>query len=371
MLLGQQLRGRHQSRLQAAACGARGGGRGHHGLAAADIPLQQPHHRHAGGEILLRIGERARLGARQGERQRREEPAREPRAVRQRPGGVGLQRALSQSEREVVRQQLLERESPLRRVAAGGELGELRFPRRPVQVVQRLPERGQARRQGRRRGQPVAQRGSIQLAQRLTDERAQPSLGHALGERIDRRERVFQRRGFACEAAVFRVHHLEPECAAAYLAEAAQPRAARQALLLRGREMEEPQGQHPRAVGDPAQELAAAAVGDLGELDFPFHRRPHARAERPHGRHPRAVLVAQRQHEQQVGNACHAEARQARGERSAHPAQRAHRAQLGARARGGAGGGGKPAAQPRCRTHSISTCAPRGSCATPTTARAG
>src|SRR2546430_17417300 len=63
----------------------------------------------------VRIGERARLGARQGERQRREEPARESLAVRERPGGVGFQRALSQPEREVVSQQLLEGEPPLRR----------------------------------------------------------------------------------------------------------------------------------------------------------------------------------------------------------------------------------------------------------------
>jgi hypothetical protein len=143
----------------------RGGGRGHHGLAAADVTLQQPHHRHARGEILLRIAQRARLGAREGERQRLQEPAREPRAIRERPGGVGFQRALPQPEREVVRQQLLERESPLRRVAAGGEFGELRLPRRPVQVVERFPERGQARRQDGLRGQPVAQRGFLQLAQ--------------------------------------------------------------------------------------------------------------------------------------------------------------------------------------------------------------
>jgi len=147
VLLGQQLRGRHQGRLQAAACGTRGGGRGHHGLAAADITLQQPHHRHAGSEILVRIAQRARLGARERERQRLEEPAREPLAIGQRPGGVGFQRALSQPERQVVRQQFLEREPPLRRVTTGGELGELRLARRPVQVVERFAERGQARRQ--------------------------------------------------------------------------------------------------------------------------------------------------------------------------------------------------------------------------------
>ena len=95
-----------------------------------------------------------------------------------------------------MRQQLLEGEALLRRVAAGGELGELRFARRPVQVVERLGQRSADPPAGpRSRRNEVAQRRALELPQRLGDERAQPPLRHALGERIDRRERLLERGG--------------------------------------------------------------------------------------------------------------------------------------------------------------------------------
>ena len=105
------------------------------------------------------------------------------------------------------------------------------------------------------------------------------------------------------EAAVLRVHDLQPERAAAHFAEAAQARAAREVVLLAGGEVEEAQRQHARAVGDAAQQLAAAAVGDLGELHLPLDRRARAGHQRADRHDVRAVLVAQRQHEQQVRDA--------------------------------------------------------------------
>ncbi len=274
-----------------------------------------------------------------------------------------------------MREQLLEGEAALRRVASGGELGEPRLARRVMQVAQRLRERRQSRRQQRTGGEPVARLALLKQRDRRLDERAQPPLGHAGGERVDRGERLLERRGGpGDEAAVLRVHHLEPERAAAHLAEAAQPRAAREALLLARREIEEAQREHPRAVGDAREELAAAAVDDLGELHLAFHRGAGPRGERAERRHVRAVLVAQRQQEKEVLDPPHPEVRQALRERGAHAPQRRHGPLRGAllrAARGPALHGGGRGAQGRCRTHSISTCAPRGSCATPTTARAG
>ena len=167
------------------------------------------------------------------------------------------------------------------------------------------------------------------------------------------------------------MHHLEAERAAAHLAEAAQPRAAREPLLLAGREVEEPQRQHPRAVGDAREELAAAAVGDLGELDLALDRGTRSALERADGGELRAILVTQRQHEQQIRHAPDGKTRQALGERRAHAAERGDWAVLGSLGRGRPALRPWPGAQGRCRTHSISTCAPRGSAATPTTARAG
>ena len=70
VLLGQQFGRRHERGLQSAAHGARGGGGGHHGLAAAHVALHQPHHGPIGGEIAIDFGERARLRAGERERQR-------------------------------------------------------------------------------------------------------------------------------------------------------------------------------------------------------------------------------------------------------------------------------------------------------------
>src|SRR5205807_8210821 len=136
--------------------------------------------------------ERAGLGPGEPERQRPEEAPCESWVVGERPGRVGLERALAELQGEVVREQLLEGQAPLCRVAAGGELGEARLARRVVKVDERFLERRQARRQGGGCGQPVAQRRALELAQRLLDERAQAPLRHAFGERIDRGEGLLE-----------------------------------------------------------------------------------------------------------------------------------------------------------------------------------
>jgi hypothetical protein len=139
--------------------------------------------------------------------------------------------------------------------------------------------------------------------------------------------------GSGADAAVLRMHHLQPLRAAAHLAEAAQARAARELLLLGAREMEEAQREEAGAVGELHQQRAAAAVHHVSELHLAFHHRAHARQQRAHGRDPGAVLVAVRQQEERVG----------------------------------AGGRFRY----RLSTHSTSTRAPRGSAAAWIAARAG
>ena len=78
------------------------------------------------------------------------------------------------------------------------------------------------------------------------------------------------------EPPVLRMHDLEPERPAAHFAETAQARAARQAALLRGGEIEEAQRQEAGAVGDAPQQLPPAAIHDLGELHLAFDRHAHA-----------------------------------------------------------------------------------------------
>ena len=383
----KQLSGRHERGLQAAAGRRRRRRRGHHRLAAADIPLQQADHRHAAGEIAPRLLQRARLRARQREGQRAEEALREAARIGERRRGIGLQRPPPQLQRQVMRQQLLEGEAPLRRVPSARQLRESRCARRRVHVGERLRQRRQSGRQSHRRRQQVGQLRAGRRGERRAHQRAQPPLRYALGGGIDGREGVFERGRLALEAAVFRVHHLQAERPAPHFTEAAQPRAARELLLLAGGKIEEAQRQQAGAVGDARQQLAPPAVSDLGELDLPFDRRARAGDERADPLQPRAVLVAQRQQEQQVRHVRHAELRQPRGECRAHAAQRRHRPPgraarrrrcQGARGARHAGslsrprcGGATRPPQPRCRMHSISTCAPRGSCATPIVERAG
>ena len=349
MLLGQQLGRRHESGLQPAAGGARSGGRRDDRLAATDIALQQAHHGKTRREISLDIPERARLGAGQSKRQRRDEPPCQPLAVGERPGRVGLRRPLAQLERQVMRQQLLEREAPLRGVAAGGELRLLRFARRRVHVSQRILEGRQSQWLAHLGRNPVAHRAGLELAQRLPDERPQAALRNALRQRIDRRQGVFQRRRLLEHAPVFRVNDLQAEGPAPYLSEAAQARAAREPLLLRRREVEEAQRQESGAVRDPTQQLPPLAIRHLGELDLPFHGRARAGGQRADRPHAGAVLVAQRQHEEQVLDLCDAETLQAFGECRADPAQGGDRPLLGAGGRPVRGRLSQGAERPRSR----------------------
>src|SRR5262249_49496076 len=154
----------------------------------------------------------------------------------------------------------------------------------------------------------------------LADQRPQPALGYALGERVDGGERLLERRAVLAEPPVLGMHHLEAERPAAHLAEAAQTRAAGEVRLLARGGIEEAQGEHPRAVGDAREQLPAAAVGDLGQLDLALDGGARADLERAEWRDARAVLVAQRQEEQQVRDARDAETREALGECRADPA---------------------------------------------------
>ena len=94
-----------------------------------------------------------------------------------------------------------------------------------------------------------------------------------------------------------------PERTAPHLAVAAQPRAARQAFALGIGEIKEPQGQRPGAIGQAHQQRAAAAEHDLGQQHLAFDHGAHAGLQRADRHHAGAILVAQRQHEQDVAAA--------------------------------------------------------------------
>src|ERR1700732_4823829 len=96
------------------------------------------------------------------------------------------------------------------------------------------------------------------------------------------------------------MHEFQPLGTTASLAEATNPRAARQALLLLRREIKETQRQKSRAVGDFTEHLAASAKCDLGEQHITLDRSALPGAKFAQGHDARAILVAQRQQEQQI-----------------------------------------------------------------------
>ena len=109
--------------------------------------------------------------------------------------GSVLAARFSSLQAQVVREQLLERQPALRRMAAGRELGELGLARRPVHVGRALPAATASRAAAMTcAGIQSRTAARLELLQRLRDQRAQPALRHPFGQRIDRRQRLLERR---------------------------------------------------------------------------------------------------------------------------------------------------------------------------------
>ncbi len=309
---------------------ARGRGRGDDRLAAADVALDQAHCRLIAKQIGFDIAQRALLRAGQRERQRLDEALRELVRIFERQRRFGARGVLQQLQAELMREQLFEREPPLRRMLAGRHLRELRFARRVVNVVERVFQRGQAQRIEHLRRHPVPHARATDFAQRLVHEGAQAPLREAFGAGIDRSKGFFDAvRPIGGDPPVLGVDDLDPQRPAPDLAEASQPRAAGQRLLLSAREMEEPQREKSGPVGNPAEQLPLAAEHHLRELHFAFDRDARARNQRADRNDLRAIFVTQRQDEQQVLHLIDAQPLQLFGERRADTAHGGDRPLLG------------------------------------------
>src|ERR1019366_6872994 len=275
--------------------------RSDHGLSAADIALHQAQHRRGEREIPLDIAQHAPLRLGRLKRQRGQQPRFQRAVARQGPPRVALYPLPKQFERQLVGQQFLEREAPLRRVTPFEQQIHRRIRRWPVHVLQRFAQRGQARISEYRRGQPIGQIAGGGLIQRQPDQLAQSSLSNAFGEGIDRCEVFFvDVHGLRTDAPILRMHHFQTVGASARFAEAAYPDAPRQTVVLLRREIKESQRQKSGPVAYSAKHLAPAAKHNLREQYLAFHRRPLSGLEFSQQRHAGAVLVTQRQQEQQI-----------------------------------------------------------------------
>ncbi len=202
VLPGKYLRRRHQGRLGAAFDGPQHGENGNHGLAAADIALQQPHHPALAGHVGGDIAPGFVLGFRQGEGQ----------------GGDGLvdQAAVSvygapldpalveahQAQRQLIGKQFVIGEA-LARSRAGLQV---RLGFRGVDAQQGLPPGGPAIARQMRRIQPFRQlrRAFEGKADRLADGFQGESRGQAV-DRLDGHDAL----GLGQRRDVVRMGHLQ------------------------------------------------------------------------------------------------------------------------------------------------------------------
>ena len=307
MLLGQQFGRRHQRHLRARTqrqCRRR---RGDRGLATADIALHEPRHRLRQGEVAVDFVEYARLRRGKSERQLQEESPLQCVAAFQRACVVGLGGAAQRHQRELVREQFLEREPSLRRMGTGRERRELGPDGRLVQEFQRGTQFRQLHRSAQFARQVIDERGVGRGFERTAHQRAQPSLRDAFGCRIDRRQRLRERFIAGADAAIFGMHDFEPERTTAHFAVATQASAARQAGALRVREMEEPERERTGAVADAHHELSPPPKHDFRQHHFAFDDHARAGLQGANRHDARAVLIPIGQHEEQVALRVHAE----------------------------------------------------------------
>ncbi len=313
VLFGKDFSRRHQRRLRAMFGGAQHRQRGHDGLAAAHVALQQALHRVRAGEIVLDLMPRPLLGAGQAKRQLCQQGGGQRAAGRQRRRVLRPARGVGFAQRDLLRQQFVELHALPGRMRAIFEGGERRFRGRVMQRAQAVGKRRQPVALAQGLGQRVVE---ILVLERAIDQFAQRRLGQAGGGRIDRRHRVRQRRA-GVDGLDPRMDQIDLAEAGAGLAKDAQVRAHRHQLDRVRVEVEKAQGRLAAGIAHAHQQLASRprldrAIDDLG---FELHR--HAVAHVADRGDAGLVFVTQRQVGEQRRLGMDAQPREARRQRVA------------------------------------------------------
>ena len=272
MLFGQDFGRRHQGALPAGVDRHGRSQRGDHGLARADIALQQSMHRlrprQIAGDFLtdtpLRVGQRERQhrqqllmdAATRGVQRRRLQP---------RPLALRLQLA------QLLSQQLVELQPLPGRMALIFQCSQASLRRRMVQKHQGFTQ-GRQLRWHHADGQQFFEGRALQ---RRSHRAAQIGLRQAGAGRVDRAQGAGQR-GVLVDRLEGRVHHLAAEEAMAQFAAHAQPLTDRHASLLGGVEVDEAQQQLAAFVLELDQQLPAPAQVDMAfaHQALALHRLP-------------------------------------------------------------------------------------------------
>ena len=183
MLLGKQFGGRHQRHLFAVDDSAQGGQGSDQRFTGANVALHQAHHRHVQRHIVFNLGGNPRLRAGGLKGQGGQQLVFQGIVGAERQGVIALGACPQRQHAEVMRQQLFQNQTLLRRVLAAFQLAKLQGGRRAVQRTQRLRQAHHPLRQLRR--QEFANRAGFQELKRLIGELAQGRLLDAFGGRID------------------------------------------------------------------------------------------------------------------------------------------------------------------------------------------
>jgi len=300
MLLGEDFRGRHESRLPAALDGLAGRQGGDDGLAAAHVPLQQALHGMGLGQVPGDLLPHPLLGPGELEGKLAQQ------LPRQGAGGIQPRRPLfpprqvGPAQGQLLGQQFVELDAAPGRVAVVLQGKFIDPGGRRVQQSGAGSEGLQVQGLQLRLVQGV---GQVGLGQGLADKLAQGGLGQAGSGGIDRRQGLGQGTPLL-HRLVAGMDHLAAEEAAPDLAEDPQLAALVpgrfQLLDLTAVEIEEAQPQFPRVVLAAGHQLAPGAEldGDVGDPHLHLHRLVPGRLIDRH--HRRLVLVAQGKMQQQI-----------------------------------------------------------------------
>ena len=361
MLLGKNLGGRHHGDLPIGGNGAQGGERGHDGLAAADIALQQALHRVRTREVFADLGEHPLLCQSERKGQVGEQARSQGIGTRQGQRAGGGAALPVQAHRQLLRQQFVELDALPRRVRAGLQCPERNVGRRIVQQPNTGVEPCQAQAPDHGGRQGLRKLGG---AEGDPDAGTQRDLRETCRSRIDRRQTIGQR-GAGEHGPDPRVDHLGTEEALPDLAHQPHPGTGRELLLLARIEVEQAHGQFAAVVAHSRDQLPPRS-----KLDVEIEHHAFDLCECPVRRFgdrddAGLVLVAQWQMQDQIERAREAELRQVARSCPGDPGKR-----LGG-SDGAVGFGYHAAFQRGTRITSTSTCAALGSAVTCTVVRAG
>ena len=330
VLLPEQLRGRHQGDLAFVGDRHHRGDRRDHRLPGPDVALHEAMHRMGSGEIGPDLPCHPALGRGQIERQRVDEAPRERIAAVQRRGRQGVEPAPQHAQREMVREQLFERQAPPAGMPGVQRRLDARPRRRPVDRLQGMVEGDETMAHDDRFGQQLGDVGiALEPGEGLIDQAAQRRLPQARHRRIDRCQAIGGRSlCVAVKQPVLRMHHLDAARRRADLPVARDAPALTELPPLILAEVEQPHRHRPGAVVDGDHEGAAAPETDLRALNPAARERSAAGAQVFDCVDSGTVLISQGKMEQQIEHRLDPERCELRRDPRSHAAKLRHRRRI-------------------------------------------